>query len=260
MTIHAIGTARAFVTAAKLPAPPPPRAGMAKAIPVGFDAARDQAAVVGSDVISFVKGLTPEQRTDVVNASLLAQLVAKKKVPEPKTLKDVGAWYDEYFDVLSHVGFLIQEKSFATYAEQSQDFEAHEAILEVAATLLTGSPGALMLVKSSLEALRKMSGDSPWILLFNRESQSANTARFQVSLVDQDERAQFLVSLMAFGLEAKTRLTQVLFFKFRSNQVTLQHYSGKVTINGQVLAGVREQIAGKLGAYTDDYVQRLPDL
>jgi len=260
MAEEPITRAREFVASVTLPAPPPGRFGVAKALGLGFDTAKDQAAVVGSDVISFVKGVTPEQRGDIVNASLLAQLVAKKKVAEPKTLTDVAAWYDQYFDALSRIGFVIQDKGFAKYKEMSEDFEAHEAILEVATALLAGSPAALALVKTSLEALRKMSADSPWIMLFNRESQSAKTARFQVSLVDQDENARFLVSLMAFGLEAEAKLTQVLFFKFRSNEVRLEHHSGKVTINAQLLAGVREQIAGKLVAYTSEYIKQLPDL
>jgi hypothetical protein len=260
MSSDSITRARQFVASVELPEPPPPRFPVATALGFSFDAAKDQATVVGSEVISFVKGVTTEQRNDIVNASLLAQLVAKRKMVEPKTLKEVNAWYDDYFDVLSRIGFVIQDKGFAEYEEKSEDFEAHEAILEVATALLAGSPGALALVKTTLEALRKMSADSPWITLFNRESRSANTARFQVSLVDQDENARFLLSLIAFGLEARETLTQVLFFKFRGNEVRLDHHSGKVTINSQLLASVRDQIAGKLLAYTSDYIKGLPDL
>ncbi len=260
MASDSITKARQFVASVELPEPPPLRREVAKAPGFSFDAAKDQATVVGSDVISFVKGVTPEQRNDIVNASLLAQLVAKRKVADPKTLEEVRAWYGDYFDVLSRIGFVIQDKGFAEYKERSENFEAHEAILAVAAALLAGSPGALALVKITLEALQKMSADSPWITLFNRESQSANTARFQVSLVDQDENARFLVSLIAFGLEARATLTQVLFFKFRSNEVKLNHHSGKVTINAQLLANVRDQIAGKLVAYTSEYIKGLPDL
>ena len=257
MSSDSITKALQFVRSVELPEPPRVRRGVTKAPGFSFDAAKDQAAVVGSDVISFVKGVTPEQRNDVVNASLLAQLVAKKKLAEPKTLAEVRGWYDNYFDALSHIGFLIQDKGFAEYEEKSENFEAHEAIIEVATALLAGSPGALMLVKTTLQALQKLSVDSPWITLFNRESQSANTARFQVSLVDQDETARFLISLIAFGLEARTTLTQVLFFKFRTNEVKLNHHSGKVTINTELLASVRDKIANKIAVYTDEYFEGL---
>jgi hypothetical protein len=251
--------AKEFVTSVELPDPPPLNLNVSKDI-FDYDTAKQQAVVVGADVIAFVKGVTPEQRNDIVNASLLAQLVAKKKVAKPSTLTAVKDWYDEYFDVLSRIGFAIQDKGFVEYREASDSFEAHEAILEVATALLAGTPGAVALVKTTLAALQKMSSNSPWITLFNRESQSANTARFQVSLVNEDENGSLLVLLIAFGLEARTTLTQVLFFKFHTNDVTLHHHSGKVTINAQLLAGVRDQIAGKLVAYMSDYIKGLPDL
>jgi len=262
MSQNSFQKALEFVASVELPQPVKPSATFAKAVsePFDYDAAKQQAVVVGADVIAFVKGITPEQRNDIVNASLLAQLVAKKKVAEPQSLTAVKAWYDEYFDVLSRIGFVIQDKGFAEYKESSDSFEAHEAILEVAATLLAGTPGALALVKTTLESLQKMSADSPWIMLFNRESQSANTARFQVALVNEDEQGRLLVALVAFGLEARASLTQVLFFKFHTNEVTLQHHSGKVTINAQLLAAVRQQIADKLVAYTSDYIKGLPEL
>jgi hypothetical protein len=81
-----------------------------------------------------------------------------------------------------------------------------------------------------------------------------------VTLVEQGSADQLLVSLMAFGLEAKDTLTQVLFFKYQTSEVTLKHYSGKVTINPRVLSSVREQIKDKIVKYADAYVRGLPDL
>lgn len=258
MSTRTVAEARSFVRTTDLPEPPRKVHGQPRAASTfDFDAAREQAAVVGSDVIAFVKGITPEQRADLVNATLLAQLVAKKKVPAPRDLKGLLAWFDQYFDVLSNVGFVIQEKGFAEYTEGSESFEAHQAILDVAKVVLAGAPGALAVVTRTLESLEKLSADSPWITLFHRESRSANTARFQVSLVDAAEDAGLLVSLMAFGVVARATVTQVLFFKFRKNEATLHHHSGKVTINSAVLTGVRQDIATKLAAFTDDFVKGL---
>lgn len=248
-----------FIASTELPTPPLLSSRAAKNI-FDYDSAKEQALVVGSEVIAFVKGITPEQRTDLVNASLLAQLAAKKKVANPQTLASVEQWYNEYFDGLSRIGFLIQDKGLAEYQEASESFEAHEAILDIATTFLAGMPGALALVTTTLRSLQKMSTDSHWIRLFNRESRSANTARFQMSLVSEDEQGRLLVSLITFGLEAQTTLTQVLFFKFHTNEVKLHHHSGEVTISAPLLAAVREQIANKLVAYASDYIKGLPDL
>ena len=250
---------REFVKSCELPDAPPVRFDLAKDPPSPFDIAKEQASVVGSDVIAFSKGVTADTRADIQNAVLLAQLVAKKSMSEPKTLSDVGAWYDSYFDTLSRLGFVLQDKALAEYRSSSDTFEAHESILEIAGALLAGSPGALVLVKKTLEALQKMSADSPFITLFHRESQSANTGRFQVSLVESDV-AGVLLTLIAFGLEARASVTQVLFFKFHKNDVTLRHNSGKVSINEALLAGVRPQVSAKIVAFTNDFIERLPDL
>jgi hypothetical protein len=260
MDFQSISQARSFVDLAELPEPPPIDFDLAKAPEPALDGAKEQAAVVGGEVIAFVKGVTPEQRADIVNASLLAQLVAKKRVPCPATLGAVTAWYDSYFDTLSNIGFALQDQAFAQYHEKSDSFQAHEAILEVAAVLMGGSPSALALVHTTLKALQKMGEDSPWITLFNRESQSANTARFQIGLAEADPTHGLLLSLMAFGLEARSRLTQVLFFRFRQNEVTLQHHSSKVTVDAALLGEVRLEIAEKLVDFAHDYVRRLPDL
>jgi hypothetical protein len=259
MAAITVDTARRYVATLDLPAAPrvvrgAPSAGLAEA---AFESAKGQAAVVGSDVISFVSGVTAERREDIVNSALLAQLAAKKRVPDASRVYE---WYDAYFDVLTNVGWAVQARQFAEYRQTSENFEAHEAILQVAATLLGPATTALAIVKTTLDALRSMSADSPWITLFNRESQSTRAARFQVSLAEQAPDGQFLVSLMAFGLEAKATITQVLFFKARKNDVTLRHHSGQVTIATDVLEGIRADLKAKIVQFAQDYIRKLPDL
>jgi hypothetical protein len=250
--------ARDYVETLSLPAPSRMRgAGEPSIVDLAFDRAKDQAAVVGSDLISFVQGVTPERREAIVNSSLLAQLAAKKKVPDPDKTTE---WYDAYFDVLTNIGWVIQDKQFAEYDERSENFEAHKAIMMVATTLLGPAAGALAIVESTLKALESMDEGNPWITIFNRESAHAKTARFQVSLAEQHEGDQFFVTLMAFSLEAKTTITQVLLFKTKASAATLRHSSGKVTINTTVLDSVRGPISAKLVGLAQDFVKSLPDL
>jgi len=249
--------ARKYVTSLKLEGRLARGAKAAGTVELNFEQVKNQAAVVGSDIVSFVKGVTPERREDIVNCSLLAQLAAKKQVSDPARIYD---WYNAYFDVLTNIGWSVQDRGFATYSETSDNFQAHEAILKVAAILLGPAATTLAVVQATLDAFKSMSADSPWLTIFNRESQSAQTARFQVTLAEQGEDNQFLVSLMAFGIEAQASLTQVLFFKFKSSETSLKHYSGKVTINPQVLANVRDLIKNKIAAHASDYIRALPDL
>jgi hypothetical protein len=252
-------SARDFVTQAQLPGDVLRSARRDGADPVqeALATARQQAAVVGSGVLSFVDGVTPERRQAIVQSALLAQLVARKQVPDATRVDD---WYDAYFDVLAHVGWVVQDRGFAEYREASDDFSAHKAILQIATTLLGPSPTALALVTTTLNALLSMGDNDPWIRIFSRESQAASVARFQIGLVEKGSQDDFRVNLMAFALQASSNITQVLFFKAKSASVTLRHRSGEVTIDADVLESVREAMRLKLAGVTSAYVAALPDL
>jgi hypothetical protein len=208
-----------------------------------FDAAKKQATVVASDVFSFVNGVSAEGREALVLSSLLAQLVAKKKVPD---IADIDGWYKTYFDTLTNVGWVIQQRDFALYQEGGLNFEAHRAVLSVAAAFLAPAPAALSLVKATVDALQSMDESRPWLTIFDRESRSGKTGRFQISLVEPGSDGEFLVSLLAFSMTADRVLTQVLFFKAKKEAVQLRHNGAKVTIAASVLTGALPALRQKL--------------
>lgn len=219
-----------------------------------FDEVKSQAAVVGSDVVSIMEGVAPEIRKDIVNCSLLAQLVANKSASGRESL---GDWYKAYFDALTNVGWVVQEQGFADHREAGNVLEANKAILKVATALLGPGTAALALIQTTLDAMKSMS-EGPWITIFERESQTQKAARFQVTLVEPEASSGFAVALMAYELEATSELTQVLFFKFRSTDVNLRHASGRVAIDTDVLAAIREPVAQKIAAHSASFIAGLP--
>ena len=252
-----LARSRQFVRAAQLP-PPPPRlrgAGGDDTVDEALQAGKAQAAVVGSEVVSFATNVAPQWRQDLINCSLFAQLWAKAEVADPNRIFD---WYDAYFGALQQLGWMVQDQGFAVYVGTSQNFSAHEAILKVAASLLMPSAGSLALVKTTLDALASMDQSSPFITLFSRESQQASAARFQISLAEQAADGGLTVALMAFGLEAKTTLTQVLFFKSLASQATLRHCSGKVSINTPLLEALRPDLSEQLKDQARSFIRKLP--
>jgi hypothetical protein len=218
-----------------------------------LDADKNQAAVVGSEVVSFAKGVSVARRSDIVNCALLAQLVANKRVSDRTQLIQ---WYKEYFDVLSNLGWTLENNGFSSYEEKADGLEAHEAILKVAAVVLGAAPTALAIVTSTIQAMKSMDADNPWITIFDRESKQSNTARFQVSLAEQSG-SNVSLSLMAFALEAQSTLTQVLFFKIRRDKVRLQQCATQVGINKEVLDAVRGKVKSKLAGMSQDFVDSL---
>lgn len=252
-----IAGSREFVRSAVLPPAPPLKrgAGDGDVVDEALVAGKAQAAVVGSELVSFATNVAPQWRQDLINCSLFAQLWAKAEVADPTRIFD---WYDAYFGALQQLGWMVQDQGFAVYVETSQNFSAHEAILKVAEGLLMPSMGSLTLVRTTLDALASMDESSPFITLFSRESQQASTARFQISLAEQSADGGLTVALMAFGLEAKTTLTQVLFFKSLASQATLRHCSGKVSINTPLLEALRPDLSEQLKEHARSFIRRLP--
>jgi hypothetical protein len=219
---------------------------------------KDQAVVLGSEVISFAKGVSGETRQVIADSTLFAQLTANKQVPDAN---EIDRWYEKYFEVLTSVGWTLANKSFVSYQASSDDVDVTQAVLSIAAGLLGGpATTAFQLVKGALDALTKGAGNQPWVTLFKRESQRSQAGRFQVAVVHPDADSGFAISSMAFSLRATSTLTQVLFVKVRRDLAEFRQASGEVTINEKVLASVSPIIGQKLIAYAQSYVKQLPDL
>lgn len=216
-----------------------------------FNSSRAQSAVAGSEIISFVQGVTAERRQAILNSALLAQLAAKKRVPD---MENFDEWYRVYFEVLSSIGWVIQDRAFAEHREKTGDFDAHKAIITVATALLGAGTTALSLLVTTLEALQSMNQSDPWIKVFRMESHSARTARFQIGLATQEKDGQFTVDLMSFSLRATLDVVQVLFFTSKSSDVTFKHQSSKVTINTEVLDATQDAIRARLAGIANRYV------
>jgi hypothetical protein len=247
--------ALAFIHKLALPPAPPAFRAAARdaAPPVDAEVEHRRAALVGSEIVSFVDGVTPQRRRLVVQSTLLAQLAAKRKVPNAAKVFD---WYRAYLDVLGNIGWAIQDTSFRNCSSFAEGFDAHEAIAAAAAEQLGPGP-ALAAVMATVQALQKAGGGTPWFTLFSRESQKASTAHFQISLVHGGGGDAFLVSLMAFAITAEQDVTQVAFFRFDTRRASLDQLSAQVTVGLEPGSDIAEAIAAKVAGYQADYVQAL---
>ena len=141
--------------------------------------------MVGSGVFSFAQGVTTEVRQAISDSALLAQLVANKKTSAEAQPLD---WFKSYSEVLENIGWTLQEKSWVDYSGSGTAVEVHEKIIEVMTAALAPSAAALAIITATMNALKSMNADSPWITLFSRESQKAKIARFQIGRASCRER------------------------------------------------------------------------
>jgi hypothetical protein len=222
-----------------------------------FDKAKTQAQVVGAGVFSFAQGVTAEVRQGISDSALLAQLQANKKVSAEKNPLE---WFAAYFAVLQQVGWIVQESTWTDYTAEGTAVEVHDKILEVMTAVLGPSAAALAVITATVHALSGMNPNSSWMSLFNRESQKARLARFQIGLVEKEENSDVFVSLLACLIEAHSDVTQVLFFKFKNAGATFRANSGKVSVDRASISRMGPTIREKIKAYQTNYLSSILDL
>lgn len=64
----------------------------AETVQFDFNAARIQTAIVRSEIVSFVQGVTEERQRDVVDKTLLARLAAKRVGPTNLERSQIAAF------------------------------------------------------------------------------------------------------------------------------------------------------------------------
>ena len=212
-----------------------------------------QALVVGSQVQVFDKSVDAALRTPIMESVLLAQLAAKKASQDA-----YEAWYPKYFDVLSNIGWVIQDRTFHVSGGHSREVDVHESVLALAASLLGGpATTAYQIVAATLAALQKLKEDSPSIALFRRETQQAQAASFQVSVAEKDGDGKVSVGFLAFRLNATASSTTVLFFKFKSEEARFEYNSARLGIVESVLTSVAPLIEEKVAQFVPGYVKAI---
>lgn len=251
MTVITADISRAFIQDVKLAGAPRRARAMAIKPPIELKSTEAQTLVVGSGLISAAENVPVETREDLINCTLFAQLAASGAVSDPT---DISRWYDAYFKTLTALGWAQSDSQFEDYEFSTKNAEAHQAIMKVLAVLLGPQAAALVVVKTAIEALQSMSENSPWITLFDRQSKTGNSARFQVATAQLDPNGLLQTALVGFSLKTKSTLTQVLFFKYKSSSTSLRYAAGKATIYEAALRGQREAIAERLASYRASYV------
>ena len=222
-----------------------------------FDQAKEQAQVVGSGVFSFAVGVDDEVRAAISDSSLLAQLVANKKV---NSEKDPIGWFKAYSEVLENVGWVLQDKSWDDYTSSGIAAEVHQKIIEVMTAALAPSPATLLILAATVRALQAQDPTSSWMKIFSRETQKARMAKFQIGLVEKGERDDLFVSLIACVVESKIDITHVLFFNYRTAKATFEARTEKVSINRASLTALHDDVLARTRAYQRAFLSSIEDL
>lgn len=223
-------------------------------LPPSFQQPKDQAIVVGSQIAGFSEEVDPSIRPSISNAFLLAQLAANKHLAVHGG--DSNAWYAAYLNVLANIGFTIEGDAQAKQVVTGTSLQVHQEILPVITAALGPAASAAATIVTVLKGLSNMDKDKPWITLFSQESRRAEANQFQVSharVVEGKPR----VTLLAFELEAESSVTQILFFKFATDEAKLKHFEMNLSVNATAFDSAKAMIAARISEHITSYVSQI---
>jgi len=219
--------------------------------PTVFAADKDSAFIVDGALTSFVAGVEGQQRADMLNSFLLAQLAASKKFDREENTRE---WYTFYRTVLENVGWVVSTFSFTKFNASGGSFTCSRAVIDILATLVSGNK--LAVVAKTLEAMRNLSDNDGRIRLFERSSHSLHKGNFQVAIASNQNGA-LTTGIVGFDFSSSQDITRILWFSWETASSSLYHAGQTITLNTDVYSRVRQQIIDKLGDRASQFVAEL---
>ena len=242
-----------FIQSIELPEQGPALEGAPEPVTYGD---QPEVATVGSQITQFSANVTPAQRAAVADCLLLAQLAANKASGGDP---DQMAWYRKYVEVLQNIGWNTEAMTWEQRQVQNTDLSVHQEIIPVLAAALGPAVAMASMIIGVLTGLQNMNKSSPWITLFNRASQHASGATFQLGYVDVGSGgdSSIGVRLLAVAIDAKNTITQVLFFKFSDAKATLRSANGQLGISNARLDSIKASVSQRVLPFLEQNIAQL---
>jgi hypothetical protein len=209
---------------------------------------KEEAFVDAGSTVSFAANVSGQNRQDVLNSTLLAQLAANKQYNRQKQPE---RWYEEYATVLGKVGWVIQDFRFVKYKSSGNSLEIDKAVINILAAALAGKKTGV--IQETLDALKALPEKDGRLVLFNRMASSRDTGNFQISLATETNGA-LAMTIGAFHFTSSQSTTQFLFANYSASSTDLFQGAQTVTLNEQIYGTVRGAILAKLGTNAVDAI------
>ena len=209
------------------------------------------ASVDAGSLMSFVDDVKGQQRSDVLNSCLLAQLAANKKYDREK---DTENWYKFYSEVLQNIGWVIQDFKFSKMTYSGASFEPSALMLLAMEALC--SPSQYAVLKLAISAIRSLSTDHRASRIFEASTHSSANGNFQLGTCAQEGDQVTMALGGCFFSSTKTSIS-ILFSNFDSAGIDAYSGTQAVTLDNDIYRRVRQAVIDKLGDNASKYVADL---
>ena len=227
----------------KLTLPAAPSHGLRSSEGTGYDG-NSTRAIDGASVMSFVGDISGQDRYDVLNSVLLAQLAANKAYNrEDQTVE----WYHMYSEVLENVGWVVPKFTFDKFQASGAKFSMNKVLLKIITDIAGANDmkkAALEGVMEAVEALDGEEGDSKHV--FSKEAVKDGKGNFQLG-VASSVNGVISLDLGTVRFKSTNTKSKVLWMEFDTS--TTDFYNGyeQLTLDDELYGEIRTAVLKKLG-------------
>lgn len=211
-----------------------------------------KAAVNAGSLLSFVEGVTEQEKQDVLFSTQFAQRAANHDFNRFTRTEE---WYRRYLEVLENLGWAAEQFAFATHRTEEGELRMDEAALGVVSAIATQNQ--LHILLEALKALERAAEGDRTIALFERHIADEGSGNFQLGAVQRAPNGSLSVALGAFHFRAEKRRARVLFFGHRADRVNFWTAAQKMTLNTVLYAKLRKRVMQMLGAKARGFIAQV---
>ena len=250
------------------------------------------AYVAAASVVSFADGVTGQQKEDLLNSTLIAQLAANSRFDRERNTLN---WYQAYRSVLWGVGWRSEAMSatdlplggdtlarlvanptiarppiaidqsgvsarlpgsaFTRVIATQPRFTASEAVLSLLRK--ADGEGTASVAESSLEALGRLPDRDRRVVIFEASSHSAGRGNFQIVTASCGSDLVLRMTIAAMFFTTGESVPRLMAFTFgRATQ--MYQARDTMTLDPSDYSKVREPVIQQLGDQASAYIAELP--
>ena len=200
-----------------------------------------KAAVDAGSVLSFVDGLTAEEREDVLYS---VQLAHRSATNDHDPFLESQSWYRRYVEILQMLGWTAEQHAFAAYDQSEGELRMDKAALALITAIATQNQ--LAVLTEAIRALEKLAEDDDAISLFDFHTSTDVAGNFQLGAVQKGEDGALSMAVGSFYFRCADRRRKFLFVSWGENQVNFWTAAQKMTLNRRLYAVGRDAVRRKL--------------
>lgn len=211
-----------------------------------------KAAINSTNLVTFVDGLSADEKRDVLESTQFAERAANAKFDRVQEIRD---WYGFFVSLLSNMGWVSEGLSFKEAKSDTATFDMSEQVLGIVKSVATGNQVAML--KGALDALAGMA-ESKEIRWFDFSTTVDVGGNFQIGAAESSGGGIVSMALGAFYYRTNDRRKNALFVKWGRNDIAMWAGAQKLTLDTAFYSQFRDTIRTRLGTASADFIARIP--